>query len=63
MAEVDKAVELLNSDANLAFVDLPPTNSFQRRKQHHAVMEHGFKSSSVGEGKDRAVRVSRDGKA
>jgi len=63
LAEVDKAVDLLNSNANLAFVDLPPTNSFQRRKQHHAVMEHGFKSSSVGEGKDRAVRVSRDGKA
>ena len=63
LAEVDKAVDLLNNDPKLAFVDLPPTNSFQRRKQHHAVMEHGFKSSSVGEGKDRAVRVSRDGNA
>ena len=60
LAEVEKAIAKLTSDASTEFVDLPPTNSFQRRKQHHETNERGFQTQSVGEGHDRAVRVTRN---
>lgn len=59
LAEVEKAIATLASNPSTEFVDLPPTNSFQRRKQHHETNERGFRTQSVGEGHDRAVRVSR----
>ena len=60
LAEVEKAIAKLESDPSTEFVDLPPTNSYQRRKQHHEINERGFKTQSVGEGHDRAVRATRD---
>ena len=60
LAEVEKALAVFESDPSTEFVDLPPTNSYQRRKQHHEINERGFKTQSVGEGHDRAVRVTRD---
>jgi predicted RNA-binding protein Jag len=45
----------------LQFVKLKPTNSFYRRVQHQKIVDSGFESSSVGEGADRAVQVTRKG--
>jgi predicted RNA-binding protein Jag len=59
LSAVESAIEKLERDPSTRFVDLPPTNSFQRRKQHHTISERGFQSQSVGEGENRAVRVLR----
>jgi hypothetical protein len=59
LSAVDNAIQQLERDPSTKFVDLPPTNSFQRRKQHHTINERGFQSQSVGEGDSRAVRVMR----
>ncbi|MEY4631588.1 MAG: hypothetical protein RIQ81_1708 [Pseudomonadota bacterium] len=63
MSAVEDAIARLEREPSTPFVDLPPTNSFQRRKQHHTVNERGFQSESVGEGNNRAVRVIRGGGA
>jgi hypothetical protein len=57
--DVNEAIKIMRTDSNQAEVILRPTNSFYRRLQHQCVVEAGFNSSSVGEGPDRAVRVSR----
>ena len=57
--EADRAIEKLKSDASLDEVALKPTNSYYRRIQHQQIVDAGFHSYSVGEGPDRAVKVSR----
>ena len=58
--DVYKAVRNLQKDSELEEVVLKPANSFYRRMQHEKAMEAGFKSFSVGEGQDRAVRLARN---
>lgn len=61
LREVDEALGKLREDSSLQFVKLKPTNSFYRRVQHQKIVDSGFESSSVGEGADRAVQVTRKG--
>lgn len=63
MSAVEDAISRLERDPSTPHVDLPPTNSFQRRKQHHTINERGFQSQSIGDGDSRAVRVTRGGGA
>ena len=60
MSEVDAAIAKLKSEPGVAEVVLKPTNSFYRRIQHQKAIDEGFHSSSVGEGPDRAVMVTRE---
>jgi predicted RNA-binding protein Jag len=61
LREVDDALGKLREDSSLQSVKLKPTNSFYRRVQHQKIVDSGFESSSVGEGADRAVKVTRKG--
>ncbi len=56
---VDTAMKLLQSDKDLREVVLDPQNSYYRRLQHQRAVDAGFNSDSVGEGKDRAVKISK----
>lgn len=57
--DVNEAIKTLKNDSSQSEMVLKPMNSFYRRLQHQCVVEAGFNSTSVGEGPDRAVRVSR----
>lgn len=59
LEEVKRAIAELAANPELDEVTLKPTNSFYRRIQHSAVGETGMFSFSVGEGRDRSLRVSR----
>lgn len=60
LADVTQAIQQLSTDASLIEVVLKPTNSFYRRIQHQKVVDAGYSSFSVGEGAQRAVKVSRN---
>jgi len=59
LIEVEEALAKLRDDSGVQAVKLKPTNSFYRRIQHQKIVDAGFESSSVGEGADRAVQVTR----
>ncbi|MBM4250918.1 MAG: hypothetical protein FJ146_03030 [Deltaproteobacteria bacterium] len=59
MAEVNQAIATLRSDSSVQEITLLPTNSFYRRIQHQEIVDAGFVSNSVGEGADRAVKITR----
>jgi hypothetical protein len=59
LALVDQAILTLSSTADLKEVVLAPQNSYYRRLQHQKAVDAGFISDSVGEGKERAVKISR----
>lgn len=60
LKEVDQAAKKLISNRGLKEVLLTPQNSFIRRLQHKKALEiDGVKSSSAGEGEDRAVVLTR----
>jgi hypothetical protein len=59
ISAITTAIETLQRDPNLKYVDLPASNSYQRRQQHQAASERGFQTLSIGEGRERAVRVTR----
>ena len=59
LVEVEEALAKLRDDSGVQAVKLKPTNSFYRRIQHQKIVDAGFESSSVGEGADRAVQVTR----
>jgi hypothetical protein len=56
---VDDALKLLQTDSSLNEVVLEPQNSYYRRLQHQRAVDAGFLSDSIGEGKERAVKISR----
>ncbi|MEI8024737.1 MAG: R3H domain-containing nucleic acid-binding protein [Pseudomonadota bacterium] len=59
LALVDVAIQSLSSNLDLKEVVLAPQNSYYRRLQHQKAVDAGFISDSVGEGKERAVKISR----
>lgn len=59
LADVQDAIKRLASEPGLDEVTLKPTNSFYRRIQHQNIVDAGYSSFSVGEGSERAVKVSR----
>jgi hypothetical protein len=59
LKDVTAAIGQLNGEKAKDEVILKPANSFYRRLQHQKAVELGFDSFSVGEGKDRAVRIAR----
>lgn len=58
MKEAKESAQLMLSNKELQEVILAPQNSFLRRKQHQIIEDLGLKSSSVGEGNDRSVKIS-----
>jgi hypothetical protein len=59
LADVQDAIKRLASEPGLDEVTLKPANSFYRRIQHQNIVDAGYSSFSVGEGSERAVKVSR----
>jgi hypothetical protein len=59
LAAVDDAIAKIQS-GSVEEVFLKPMNSFYRRIQHQYAVDKGFESCSVGEGNERAVRVSKN---
>ncbi|MEN9834124.1 MAG: hypothetical protein RL011_317 [Pseudomonadota bacterium] len=59
LAEVSQAISTIRTDSSVHEITLLPTNSFYRRIQHQEVVDAGFVSNSVGEGADRAVKITR----
>ena len=59
LAEVAQAISTMKTDSSVSEVDLNPTNSFYRRIQHQEIVDAGFVSNSVGEGPERAVKITR----
>lgn len=62
LKDVTEAISKLdgkNGKESLDEIILKPANSFYRRLQHQRAVELGFDSFSVGEGKDRSVRIAR----
>ena len=59
LAEVVQAISTMKTDSSVSEVALNPTNSFYRRIQHQEIVDAGFVSNSVGEGSERAVKISR----
>lgn len=59
LAEVAQAISTMKTDSGVSEVALNPTNSFYRRIQHQEIVDAGFVSNSVGEGSERAVKISR----
>ena len=59
LAEVAQAISTMKTDSSVSEVALNPTNSFYRRIQHQEIVNAGFVSNSVGEGPERAVKISR----
>lgn len=56
---VETATLSLKNDQNLQEITLAPQNSYYRRLQHQRAEDLGFASDSVGEGKERSVRISK----
>lgn len=63
MDNVREAVSRMQANPELEFVLLNPTNSFFRRMQHKEVGDAGLYSKSVGEGKERALKLIRQAEA
>lgn len=59
LALVDQALASLAANLSLKEIVLAPQNSYYRRLQHQKAVDAGFVSDSVGEGKERAVKISR----
>ncbi len=59
LKDVAKAVREFKGKPETEEVLLAPTNSFCRRLQHRHINEAGFFSRSIGEGQDRAVKITR----
>jgi len=59
LALVDQAIASLADNLSLQEIILAPQNSYYRRLQHQKAVDAGFISDSVGEGKERAVKISR----
>ena len=59
LALVDVAIQSLSSNLDIKEIVLAPQNSYYRRLQHQKAVDAGFSSDSVGEGKERAVKISR----
>ncbi|MFK7825491.1 MAG: R3H domain-containing nucleic acid-binding protein [Oligoflexales bacterium] len=59
VAEAKTAIEKFEKDENLGELRLKPRNSYLRRLQHQLIVDAGYESSSVGEGSDRGVQISR----
>ena len=57
---VEDAIILLNSKPALKTVKLKPQNSFMRRLQHKKIAEMGLESTSVGEDRNRAVKIVKN---
>lgn len=60
IAEVDKAIQVLKTKPALKELRLTPQNSFLRRLQHKRVKELGYQSFSVGESRNRSVKIVRE---
>lgn len=60
MADALQACKIMKTNGNKKELQLKPQNSYLRRLQHKLVGDEGLKSSSVGEGADRAVKISID---
>jgi hypothetical protein len=58
LSAVDEAISKINAGAAEEVV-LKPVNSFYRRIQHQYAVDKGYGSSSVGEGNERGVKVSK----
>lgn len=59
LKDVARALRELKADSALEEVLLLPTNSFLRRLQHRHINQAGFYSGSIGEGQNRAIKVTR----
>jgi len=59
LALVDQAMQSLSANLDLKEIILAPQNSYYRRLQHQKAVDAGFISDSVGEGKERSVKISR----
>jgi len=57
---VETAIKALEQQATLNEVTLDPQNSYYRRLQHQKAEDLGFKSESVGEGKQRSVKILKN---
>ena len=51
--QADILTKFMKSDENK--IEMPPMNSYQRRLLHQLGKKFGFRSGSVGEGKDRHI--------
>ena len=56
--ETNAAIAKLSEGAEV--VELEPQDKQIRKLQHELVEAHGFKSTSVGEGKDRHLKIFKD---